>query len=171
MNRRQVLLRVSASVLAVGGPNAFAQSNQAWMDDLNRVASNPRELEDILVALDALWVIIALAYGQRERPMPLSEARQSYLRFRLQIAVPRAPQVVASLQASDTQRRLAELSRSLEPVSARLRGLLRETGLREGPVLDAFVRAFNTATRLLSALSPANDAWYCQVYGLQLLCR
>jgi hypothetical protein len=174
MNRRGFVGVAGVSLALLSSQPAFPQeptSIDVSLDDLFRLVTNPVAIGRVLAEMDALWIVLVEG-NPTTGAGSFGEARSSYLRYRSQLNPDTMPRVRAGIESGDWMQTMAQLDKDLQPILIRLRQQIIENGINEtSRLVTVFLRAFNTFTKMLRALSADNDAWYCHCYGLELLCR
>jgi hypothetical protein len=166
MNRRIFFSALTASL-----PLRIASAQQPALPTLSSLIDTPAALDRVILEMDALWSIMALNETRKSGRPPSQQERATYFNLRAQIASPQRDQLVAALRSPEAMARAAQAANAAEPTLARLRSVLEEIGVRSGsPLLNQLVDGFAIFNQLLVARSPQNARWWCNIYGLALLC-
>ena len=142
------------------------------VDEIQTIANDPTKIVDTVVLVDTVYVVLIVGEPSLKGNPPSLAQGEPYRHYRGQLLDQRAwEQLRNALQNEEVKKTLASLANSLDQVGKRLRQRLIEVGIRaESRLISVFVHAFQIFTMLTAALSPKDDRWYCDCYGLRLIC-
>jgi hypothetical protein len=158
MNRRELFI-AGLSVSFVNAAKA-----QVVVDPYGQV----KGLDELWFITNALETMIFLTLSLKN-PEDVARTRRDFIPYGAQLTNPEAvPRLNNALQSQEGMERAKQASERVNNAADRISANLSATSCSEA-VRTITITSFKRGSILLSAVSPANDSWWCHCYGLRLL--
>ena len=178
MKRRTFAVALLAVNAAMRISAARAQERQFYtVDELEQIVRDPNRLELVTITVSTLRVILALSqYGDKASAESILKD-PNFNHYRALLASPQGRTELLQRLATNREpvgARLAELrEKTLPSVLERLKSVVEQAcGPSDSPVSVQFQQTFIQFTELVEVVQPREHGrgWWCDCYGLSLLC-